>query len=125
MTETSLGILPRMGAAIRRNIDGFGEFWVFSGKSSGWMSRGLFHAPQWRLLMPQLYEVGYRSLPVILITGAFVGMVLAVQAIEQFRAVIQLRGADPASELYIRRCEEKMAAEPRTLVLAKGRDQAS
>ena len=87
MTETSLGILPRMGAAIRRNIDGFGEFWVFSGKSSGWMSRGLFHAPQWRLLMPQLYEVGYRSLPVILITGAFVGMVLAVQAIEQFRAV--------------------------------------
>lgn len=37
--------------------------------------------------MPQLYEVGYRSLPVILITGAFVGMVLAVQAIEQFRAV--------------------------------------
>lgn len=41
----------------------------------------------WRLLMPQLYEVGYRSLPVVLITGAFVGMVLAVQAIEQFRAV--------------------------------------
>ncbi|MFO1067792.1 MAG: adenylate/guanylate cyclase domain-containing protein [Geminicoccaceae bacterium] len=48
-----------------------------------------------------------------------------LEAIEQFRAVIQLRGADPASELYIRRCEEKMAAEPRTLVLAKGRDQAS
>ena len=41
----------------------------------------------WRLLIPQMFEVGFRSLPVILITGAFVGMVLAVQAIEQFRAV--------------------------------------
>ncbi len=41
----------------------------------------------WSLLMPELYEVGYKSLPVILITGAFVGMVIAVQAIEQFRAV--------------------------------------
>lgn len=76
-----------MGVSIRRSIDGFGEFWVFWWRSTVWMVRGLFHAPQWRLLMPQLYEVGYRSLPVILITGAFVGMVLAVQAIEQFRAV--------------------------------------
>jgi phospholipid/cholesterol/gamma-HCH transport system permease protein len=33
-----------------------------------------------------MFEVGYRSLPVVLITGAFVGMVLAVQAIEQFQA---------------------------------------
>lgn len=72
---------------IRRTIDGFGEFWVFAGNTAWWTARNMFSAQHWRLLMPQLYEVGYRSLPVILITGAFVGMVLAVQAIEQFRAV--------------------------------------
>lgn len=81
------GLIPRFGAAVLRGIEGFGTFWVFGGKSFGWMLRGWFSASAWRLLMPQLYEVGYRSLPVILITGAFVGMVLAVQAIEQFKAV--------------------------------------
>jgi phospholipid/cholesterol/gamma-HCH transport system permease protein len=72
---------------VNRSIDGFGAFWVFAGSTVTWMARGAFQRQNWRLLMPQLFEVGYRSLPVILITGAFVGMVLAVQAIEQFRAV--------------------------------------
>jgi len=37
-------------------------------------------------LLPQFYAIGTQSVPVILITGLFVGMVLAIQAIEQFRA---------------------------------------
>jgi len=36
--------------------------------------------------MPQLYEVGNRTLPVIIITGTFVGLVLAVQSYDQLRA---------------------------------------
>lgn len=87
MTEATVGFIPRTGASIRRSVDGFGQFCVFSWHSIVWTTRGMFSTSQWRLLMPQLYEVGYRSLPVILITGAFVGMVLAVQAIDQFRAV--------------------------------------
>ncbi len=87
MTEATAGFIPRMGGSIRRSIDGFGQFWRFSARSTGWITRGFFTTSQWRLLMPQLYEVGFRSLPVILVTGAFVGMVLAVQAIDQFRAV--------------------------------------
>jgi len=39
------------------------------------------------MLVPQLYEVGTRSVPVIMITGAFVGMVLAVQTVQQFKAI--------------------------------------
>jgi phospholipid/cholesterol/gamma-HCH transport system permease protein len=39
------------------------------------------------MVAPQLYEVGTKSLPVVMITGAFVGMVLAVQAAMQFRAI--------------------------------------
>jgi phospholipid/cholesterol/gamma-HCH transport system permease protein len=77
----------RLGDFARRNLAAFGDFCIFSGQTFQWTARDLRKAPLWRLLIPQLYEVGYRSLPVILITGAFVGMVLAVQAIEQFRAV--------------------------------------
>ena len=80
-------MIPRLGASIRQRVVGFGAFWVFSFKTMGWIIHGSFRRENWRLLLPQLYEVGYRSLPVVLITGAFVGMVIAVQAIEQFRAV--------------------------------------
>lgn len=80
--------LPAGSAERGRSIvDGFGNFWIFAGQTFWHMARGSIRPENWRLLLPQLYEVGYRSLPVILITGAFVGMVLAVQAIEQFRAV--------------------------------------
>lgn len=72
---------------MRRIVEGFGEFVMFSGHAIYWMLRGIGNPRAMRLLIPQLYEVGYRSLPVILTTGAFVGMVIAVQSIEQFRAV--------------------------------------
>ncbi len=80
-------LFARVGAAVARGLDGFGAFWVFTGKTVGWMIGGLAKRENWRLLMPQLYEVGYRSLPVILLTGGFVGAVIAVQAMEQFRAI--------------------------------------
>lgn len=77
----------RIVETARRILDRFGDFCIFSGQTFDWTGRDIAKPRLWRLLMPQLFEVGYRSLPVILITGAFVGMVLAVQAIEQFRAV--------------------------------------
>jgi len=73
--------------ALRDLLDRFGEFCIFCGHSLRWIAADAFRRALHRLLMPQLFEVGVQSLPVILITGAFVGMVLAVQAIEQFRAV--------------------------------------
>ena len=36
--------------------------------------------------MPLLYEVGNRTRPVIIITGTFVGLVLAVQSYDQLKA---------------------------------------
>ena len=38
-------------------------------------------------LYTQLYEIGTKSAPVVMITGAFVGMTLAVQSYNQFRAL--------------------------------------
>ena len=87
MTHTKVGTVGNLGAAVFSAVEDLGDFCVFAWMTLHWTARTMFSRRMWRLLIPQLYEVGYRSLPVILITGAFVGMVLAVQAIEQFRAI--------------------------------------
>jgi phospholipid/cholesterol/gamma-HCH transport system permease protein len=65
----------------------FGDFCMFSARTLGWALSG---AGRWRtvpLVLDQMFQVGTRSVPVVMVTGAFVGMVLAAQAILQFRAV--------------------------------------
>jgi phospholipid/cholesterol/gamma-HCH transport system permease protein len=58
----------------------FGAMGLFTARVFGWIFRSF---TRWRLLAPQLYEIGVRSLPVIFATGAFIGMVLAVQVYYQ------------------------------------------
>ncbi len=41
------------------------------------------HPPQWTLIREQMYEFGFCSLPVILVTGFSIGMVLSAQAFFQ------------------------------------------
>src|SRR3954453_13710608 len=41
--------------------------------------------PRKDTLFPNFYQIGVLSLPVIALTGTFIGMVLAVQSYEQFR----------------------------------------
>ena len=41
--------------------------------------------PRRNVLVPILFEIGIRSLPVVLITGGFTGMVLAIQTYAQFQ----------------------------------------
>ena len=76
--------IERLGARIADQVGELGEFAIFSARTFRWI---LTDATRWRLLRPQLYEVGVRSLPVIVLTGAFVGMVLAVQAYRQFESI--------------------------------------
>src|SRR5438445_6735758 len=45
------------------------------------------HRPDWRGLVYQLYFIGVKSQSVVLITGAFTGMVLAAQTFLQFHQV--------------------------------------
>ncbi|GAC1474942.1 MAG: ABC transporter permease [Isosphaeraceae bacterium] len=40
--------------------------------------------PRWSVMIPNLYSIGVLSVPVVAITGTFIGMVLAVQAHSQF-----------------------------------------
>ncbi|MDP6379748.1 MAG: ABC transporter permease [Phycisphaerae bacterium] len=66
------------------NLQGLGRISIFTAQTFRWIFTSF---TPWRLLAPQLYEVGVRSVPVVCITGAFVGMVLAVQTYFQLDAL--------------------------------------
>ncbi|KPK42741.1 MAG: hypothetical protein AMK72_14055 [Planctomycetes bacterium SM23_25] len=82
-----MAIISGLGQRTLRRLDSFGAFCRFSGRTFGWMFEGASRWRNLRLLFPQLYEIGTRSVPVVMITGAFVGMVLAVQTVMQFKAI--------------------------------------
>jgi phospholipid/cholesterol/gamma-HCH transport system permease protein len=76
--------LALLGDFAVAQVADLGNFALFSAQMVRWVFTDF---TRWRLLRPQLYEVGFRSLPVILFTGAFVGMVLALQSYFQFEAM--------------------------------------
>ena len=47
----------------------------------------LWRIPRGKVLWPIMHDVGVQSLPVILITGLFIGMVLAVQSYDTLRVM--------------------------------------
>ncbi len=66
-------------------IDAFsyvGGMTLFIWGTLSWLVRKF---PRSETLLPTFYEVGLRSLPVVALTGTFIGMVLAVQTYYQFR----------------------------------------
>jgi len=74
-----------IGGLLVEQVRGFGAFAIFCLTTLRWMSGDLFKPRRWRLVLPQMFEVGTKSIPIIMLTGAFIGMVLAVELFEQFR----------------------------------------
>lgn len=69
--------IERLGGVILRNVDGLGRYVMFVG-ATVW---GMLKPPyRHRLLFKQMEFVGNQSLPIVLLTGAFTGMVFAVQS---------------------------------------------
>lgn len=62
--------------------ESMGSITLFSVRLLRWMTCRL---PQRGTLMPNFYQIGVLSLPVVALTGTFIGMVLAVQSYWQFR----------------------------------------
>lgn len=48
---------------------------------------------RWRIVMQQIVEIGHRSQPVVMVTGAFTGAVLAAQSLFQFSTLNMETGA--------------------------------
>jgi phospholipid/cholesterol/gamma-HCH transport system permease protein len=81
MAEYVLPGLAYVWSMLLDAIEGLGDFASFSGRMFMWL---VFRVPRWRTLFPVSYTIGYQSLFVVIITGFFIGMVLAVQTVSQF-----------------------------------------
>ncbi|MBG81243.1 MAG: ABC transporter permease [Phycisphaerae bacterium] len=68
-------------------ITAYGRFVQFCLSVLAWFFRGPGIWLRWRLIAPQIYMVGVASIPVIGITGAFIGMILALETFVQFESV--------------------------------------
>ena len=82
MSTTTANPITVLGRLTQEFFCGFGGIAIFGLRMLAGMRRGL---PRRHVLVPILYEVGVRSVPVVLITGTFIGMVMAVQTYNQFK----------------------------------------
>src|SRR5687767_898739 len=71
-----------LGEVILHWIMAVGDVAIFSFRTFSWLATRL---PRKETLLPNFYQIGVLSLPVVALTGTFIGMVLAVQSYAQFR----------------------------------------
>ena len=79
-----LNTVQRVGRVTTQTVANLGRFSRFAGGTISSALTGLRQWRSWQLIFPQFWDIGTCSLPVVLLTGTFVGMVIAVQAYAQF-----------------------------------------
>jgi phospholipid/cholesterol/gamma-HCH transport system permease protein len=67
-------------------LDALGDYGRFVGAIFAWTARGPGRFARKQVVV-QMFEVGTLSIPVVMITGAFIGAVLAIEAHPQFKAI--------------------------------------
>jgi len=75
--EGATSRVARLGAMVLDGVAGTGRLSILFGQTIAALFQKL---PRRRVLLMQMYQIGNLSLPVILTTGAFTGMVLAAQS---------------------------------------------
>jgi phospholipid/cholesterol/gamma-HCH transport system permease protein len=78
--------IERTGRWAVDGVAGLGRFSAFSIYALSYVPVEMMSRRAWGRLLTQCRVVGAQSVPVVMITGIFVGMVLAVQAYRQFDA---------------------------------------
>lgn len=73
-----------LGRTVLRFVEAVGDLSLFAWQMTAWM---FIRLPRRSVVLPCMYQVGVKSIPVVLVTGAFIGMVLAVQGYDQLRMV--------------------------------------
>jgi len=94
-TRADASWLTRLAEAIDQRVVDLGAVLVDACAEAGGFSLFVWRMFRWlttRLprrgtLIPCMYQIGVLSLPVVALTGTFIGMVLAVQSFAQFRMV--------------------------------------
>ncbi|NOZ39816.1 MAG: ABC transporter permease [Planctomycetes bacterium] len=72
-----------VGAAVVNAVVTLGDMTLFAWQTLKWLMTRL---PRRETLFANMYQIGVLSLPVVALTGTFIGMVLAVQSYTQFKA---------------------------------------
>src|ERR1051326_4877404 len=81
---TAATIVTAFGDAVFEIVDAAGDLALFTFLTFlGLFRRRIYPGT----LLPSLYSIGVRSVPVIAITGTFIGMVLAVQSYDEFHTL--------------------------------------
>ncbi len=78
--------LSAFGASIKRTFADFGVFLTFAGYTFAALTKPNRTWFRWSYLAPQLFFIGSKSVPVIALTGAFIGAILAIEGLPQFTA---------------------------------------
>jgi phospholipid/cholesterol/gamma-HCH transport system permease protein len=76
--------ITQWGSAVVDGITTVGETAMFAWRMCVWMFTRLPHRGT---MLINFYQIGVLSLPVVALTGTFIGMVLAVQSYYQFHAI--------------------------------------
>jgi phospholipid/cholesterol/gamma-HCH transport system permease protein len=79
--EVLEGRMRSYGTKAMDQLAGLGDWSVFAGRTFAWL---LSRWPSRGTLIPVCHSIGVRSMSVVVITGWFTGMVLAVQMYDQF-----------------------------------------
>ncbi len=79
-----VGLVARLGDVAIGTVAGIGDVTVFAFRTLGWI---VTRRQRRDILVPNFYQIGVMSLPVVALTGLFIGMVLAVQSYGQFKAL--------------------------------------
>jgi phospholipid/cholesterol/gamma-HCH transport system permease protein len=81
MTRPRPGWFAAMGRGAYQYVASWGDVADFTARMLGWLLR---RRPSRGTLTPIAFQIGVNSVPVIGITGLFIGMVLAVQSHDEF-----------------------------------------
>ena len=81
--------IERVGRNTNNILAAFGAFWVFVAHTFASMGPSWLRWRNFKQILPQMYDVGTKSVPVVSVTGAFIGMVLAIESYTQFKAIGQ------------------------------------
>lgn len=84
LNDLPSGLVRELGRRTLDTVRLVGDLTLFALDLFGWLCGRL---PRGRVVLPNLYIIGVQSVPVVLVTGCFIGMVLAVQSYDQLRTV--------------------------------------
>jgi phospholipid/cholesterol/gamma-HCH transport system permease protein len=130
------GRIARIGAWVYDALIGLGDWVIFAGQTVRWTVR---RRPARLTVLTSCHDIGVQSVGVVMITGLFIGMVLAVQSVGEFRSlgmesrlgtvinvsVVKELGPVLAATMLAGRIGSAMAAELATMRISEQIDALS